>query len=971
MWSKLTKFGRVRVGAAALTAAIGSTLPFTLPAFQQGASAQSSPSYSGMGCVSSNADFGDATPFTDYVAESATLYTSSSSYIQDTEGAIAVGGAVNFTVAPGKYFSVGIRLPSKYSSNPGLAGDSLVAPNGSGSPIVTAGNVWVGKTVGTVQSGGHLGSVNTTATESAPLNFAQTTQLLQNESNGIYGDSQSQASYSFDNANHTLTITSTAQPGAGSVVDIPDSLFSHTNMTVDVKAASGASVIINVTNFTNVTGGSDMSDVATVNASPKYTLWNFGQASSVKLAPTVQWRGTILAPYALLTGGAQIEGSVYVQRLKSIAETHLDLYQGCVPTNLFISKTSNPSSITSGQSSSYTINSSASGTVIGVTLTDPLMYAPGVNYQLLSFATTASNQTAWTNCSFVPPTSSTPGEVTCKYLGGEGGVTNPEFAPVVIGVTTAPSTPTTLLTNTATLSSPMQSVSSTAQITITPPPSLSIGKTVDGVTQITLPAPSLNNNYGLNVQGSGVFQGPITVNDQLPSYVGLSYGTPAVSRVISGLATSGCSISASNLLACSFSPSQSYLYVPSTQSLASITVPFSLSSSATLAGSFTNKASVSYGNSTMTSNVVTVNVNDPSLSITKSVDGSQSVTVTPPSTNHTFTLTPSGSGTFNTALVVSDSMPNYQGLSFGTPVISGLYSGFTESASSCTTPAPGQVMTCTFPLASGVSFIQVPATTPLVTITVPFSLSSSAPPGSFTNGGAGTTGTSVSSTGLTASSNVVTVNVNGTTPVAPSQQLTATLSKVAQVASVQPGGSDSFSITGTFSGTVSSPVTLSDPLPNYMTLDGTPSVTGSSFASSSCSGNNNVVTCIFTPNSGGSANPSIGTVVVPVLVSSSAPAGQITNTATLSDSGDGLTPISASATITVTSASVAPPVTAASSSGSSTTTPQATATSSLTVPPVHTGEPWSSRYWYVLVVLSAVLGGSLLVPWSRIRLRKR
>jgi monoamine oxidase len=62
----------------------------------------------------------------------------------------------------------------------------------------------------------------------------------------------------------------------------------------------------------------------------------------------------------------------------------------------------------------------------------------------------------------------------------------------------------------------------------------------------------------------------------------------------------------------------------------------------------------------MTSNVVTVNVNDPSLSITKSVDGSQSVTVTPPSTNHTFTLTPSGSGTFNTALVVSDYMPNYQ-----------------------------------------------------------------------------------------------------------------------------------------------------------------------------------------------------------------------------------------------------------------------------------------------------------------------
>lgn len=974
MRSKLARLGRLRVGAAVITAVVGGTLPFTLPVFQSAASAGSLPQGpSLLSCTPSTSNFGDATPFTDYVAGNAYFGNGSSSYIQDTEGAIAIGGAVDFTVAPSKNFSVGIRLPSSYASRPGLLGDSLVAPNGTGIANITAGNVHVGAGMGTINNNGN-GKVYRNATSTSPLNFATTTAYLQHESAAIYGDASQYGSYAFNNGSDTLNIVSTAPTGSVGIVDVPASEFQHLGLTVDVKS-SGGSVVINVTNPSSTTAV-DLSNVSTVNATQGYTLWNFGPAQSVTLNKSVQWSGTILAPYATLSGGAQIDGSVYINELKSIAETHLDLYQGCVPTNLYITKTSNPSSITSGQNSAYTIASAASGVIFGgVELSDPLMYALGVDYTITSDSPTSANQVPWNSCSLTEPTSTTPGKVVCMTSTGESGLSNPVFAPVVIGVITVGSAPLTNLVNTATLSDVTQSVSATAHILVTPPPpTLSLTKSVDGVTQITLPAPSPNNNYQLVAHGSGVFQNSITVSDPLPSYPGLSFGTPVVSGIAQGLSENGCTVTGSptETVQCEFTPQGSYLYVPATETLATITVPFALSSQATMAGSFPNQANITYGGSpSVPSNTVVVNVNDPTLSIVKTVDGSSSVTVTPPSTNNTFTLVPSGAGTFNTPLVISDYLPSYPGLSYGTPQISGLNSGFTSSASSCTSPSPGTVMTCTFPLASGSSYVQIPSTVPLVTINVPFSLSSSAGPGSFTNGGTGSTGTSVSSTGSTASSNVVTVNVNATTPVAPSHQLSVVLTKVATNSSVQPGAADTFTITGTFTGTVASAVTVTDPMPNYLTLSGMPTVSGSSFGSSTCSASNDVVTCTFTPPSSGLTNPTIGSITVPVTVSSSAPAGQITNTATLSDSGDGLSPVTASASITVTVPQVAPSVTAPSTGTGSPTASQVSATSTVTIPAVHTGEPWSSTYWYLLVGLSAVLGASLLVPWRKLRFGKK
>ena len=214
---------------------------------------------------------------------------------------------------------------------------------------------------------------------------------------------------------------------------------------------------------------------------------------------------------------------------------------------------------------------------------------------------------------------------------------------------------------------------------------------------------------------------------------------------------------------------------------------------------------------------------------------------------------------------------------------------------------------------------------------------------------------------VTASDNIVPVAAPVTQP---SSSPTVTLVKTAAQPIVAPGGTDTFSISGTFTGTIRSTATVTDALPAGLTLDGTPSIVSSSFQSASCVGASNTVTCTLVPAVGGISNPSIGTITVPVLVSTTA-TGSITNTATVSDTGDGIPPVSAQATISVT-----PPAAAASSASSSsptTTAPSTTApsTSTVTVPSTHTGRPWSSVFYWWLVSAAGIFGISLLVPRRR------
>ncbi|MDA8025266.1 MAG: hypothetical protein M0T78_01815 [Actinomycetota bacterium] len=198
---------------------------------------------------------------------------------------------------------------------------------------------------------------------------------------------------------------------------------------------------------------------------------------------------------------------------------------------------------------------------------------------------------------------------------------------------------------------------------------------------------------------------------------------------------------------------------------------------------------------------------------------------------------------------------------------------------------------------------------------------------------------------------------------APSSAPSVTLTKTATQPTASPGGTDSFTIAGAFTGSINAPATVTDTLPAGLSLNGTPTISGSGFASSSCSGVANTVTCTLVPPVAGISNPVIGTITVPVLVASTA-TGSITNTSTVSDSGDNISPVSARATITVT-----PPPASVSVSVPSSAPPANVISTVITVPATHTGEPWSAASYWWLVSSLGLAGVILIVPTKRLRKR--
>ncbi len=217
-----------------------------------------------------------------------------------------------------------------------------------------------------------------------------------------------------------------------------------------------------------------------------------------------------------------------------------------------------------------------------------------------------------------------------------------------------------------------------------------------------------------------------------------------------------------------------------------------------------------------------------------------------------------------------------------------------------------------------------------------------------------------------------------TTPVTPAAP-TVSLSKTATQPTVSPGGTDSYTISGSFTGLITATATVTDNIPAGLSVNGTPTITGSGFASANCNVAGSVVTCTLVPPAAGVSSPAIGSITVPVSVASTA-TGSIVNTATVSDPGNNISPVSASATISVVAPtpnapSSVSPTPNAPSSGSPTPSPVTsvvsvpTAPSSasgtatvVTVPAVHTGEPWrAASYWWLIASLG-VAGVILVFP---------
>ncbi|MDA8384755.1 MAG: Ig-like domain repeat protein [Actinomycetota bacterium] len=483
-----------------------------------------------------------------------------------------------------------------------------------------------------------------------------------------------------------------------------------------------------------------------------------------------------------------------------------------------------------------------------------------------------------------------------------------------------------------------------------PAPTLSIGKTVSqSKVQLAGTTGYVEDSYALTpvVDSGWVNAGvPVTVTDSLPTYGGYVYGYQvANSTTFAG----SCEISTGNtgpVLTCNYTPSADV----QTPSLGTVTLDFLIKNDAP-SGTFDNQAGIQYGEgSQVHSPVVSVQVSSsaPAPALLKQVaNGDIKPTSTAGTTSDSFTLTPSVSGwVYGPATVtVTDALPTFDGyVSYGTPSVS-----TDQPPAECVVDA-SSLLTCTYSLTATSSF-----SPGLGAITVPFSVSNDAPAGEFYNQ-AQVMVTQNGKSGTPENSNQVAVTV---TPPAPVLGITKTASSPA----AQPGGTDSFLLLPTVSGWVYHTVTISDPLPQpYMTSTGSPVLSGSSLPTGStftCSVVSETVTCTFTPSGGGVFSPNLGSVTVPVAFSGSTPAGVYTNTATVSDTGDGSTSMQSSATVTVSTPPAAPSV-----APPTTPTPTSVAVPS-TVP---TGGHFGTRWFYFLI---AVNGIAVLEISRRLLRRKR
>jgi len=303
------------LGALVLTAA---TLPMTRLASDQ-TNAENPTSLGLPGFGASN-----PFPFGLYVAGNATLTGTQGN---DTTGAAAIGGelrATNFTIGG----ACGALCPI-----------SLVAPEiANGSDLnVAAGTIYVNPLPSTHSytlynnGSGQIDSATTTA----PLPFSAVTNALQADAASWSTLSPTgQAAYA--NGGSVLTLTG-SNPNLN-VFNLSTSLVSlpTTHTTVEIDTPANSTVLINVgPSWTGVIAQITSLSSATVSAS--HIIWNFASASQLNLG-NAGWLGTVFAPSAAFTGGAQIDGDLIVGSLTpntndAIPEVHAgsSLFTGLLP----------------------------------------------------------------------------------------------------------------------------------------------------------------------------------------------------------------------------------------------------------------------------------------------------------------------------------------------------------------------------------------------------------------------------------------------------------------------------------------------------------------------------------------------------------------------------------------------------------------------------------------------------------------
>ncbi|MCL2559003.1 MAG: hypothetical protein FWE07_00830 [Turicibacter sp.] len=385
-------------------------------------------------------------------------------------------------------------------------------------------------------------------------------------------------------------------------------------------------------------------------------------------------------------------------------------------------------------------------------------------------------------------------------------------------------------------------------------PQLLVEKTNDAPTLIP---PGANFNYIITITNTGglATANPITITDNLPPSVTLT-GTPTSSDG-AAVTNSGTNTALNLSVATSLAPNGSI----------TITLPVTAATNAPTGQLTTNTAIVDPGGGGDPETGIEPNpptIADPLLTVTKTNDTTAPI---PPGTTFNYTLVITNIGTLPTAnpVTITDNLPPSVTLT-GTPTSS---DGAAVTNSGTNTALNLSVATSLAPNGS-------------IIIALPVTVSTTAPAGQLAantavadpgdNGGTGT--------GVDPNPPIV-------TGPDPDVRAELTVSKTNDTtAPIPPGTSYNYIITITNTSSVSTenPITITDILPQYVTLTGAPSSTAGTVTNTGTNTNLNLSVATAIP-----AGSTI-TITLPVTVSTTAPAGQLASNTAVVDPGGGDTP---------------------------------------------------------------------------------
>ena len=376
-------------------------------------------------------------------------------------------------------------------------------------------------------------------------------------------------------------------------------------------------------------------------------------------------------------------------------------------------------------------------------------------------------------------------------------------------------------------------------------PSLTVTKTNDTTGPIP-PGTSFNYTITINNTGSAATANPFTITDTLPTYVTLT-GTPTSS--VGSVTNSGTNTALNLSIATSIPPGGS----------ATITLPVTAATNAPTGTLSPNTIIVDPGSgeptvpgTELTPPVIAL----PVLTVTKNNNASALI---PPGTSFNYRIVIQNTGGLATAnpYTITDTLPQYVTLT-GTPTASdGSVVTNTGTTTALSLSTAGSIP------AGGT-----------VTITLPVTVGAAAPNGQL-------------------AANIATVNPGGggqpSTGVEPNPPTIAdpllTVTKTNNVtAPIPPGTSFNYTMIITNIGNLATanPITITDTLPQYVTLTGTPTaIDGSVVTNSGTNTNLDLSVATSLPANG------IITITLPVTVATTAPAGPLSPNTAIADPGLG------------------------------------------------------------------------------------